>query len=301
MALGMAQRAVASGNRLFEILDREPRIDEPAGCARRCRRAPARSSFKRVDLALRRRRAAGADRDRPRGRGRPHGGAGRPDRLGQDQPGGADRAPLRPERGQRSRSTAPTCARSTSPRCAARSPSSPTTASCSRASVAENIAYARPEATPRADRAGRAARPGARVHPRAPRRLRDRGRRARADALGRPAPAGRDRPGADRRAPDPDPRRRDLVGRRDHRGGDQARAARGDGGPDHLRRRPPALDDLARRRDRGHGRRPDRRPGHATRSCSSAARCTREIAEFGCEDVLFLQHDLEEREEVARL
>ena len=31
MALGMAQRAVASGNRLFEILDREPRIESPAG------------------------------------------------------------------------------------------------------------------------------------------------------------------------------------------------------------------------------------------------------------------------------
>ena len=29
MALGMAQRAVASGNRLFEILDREPRIVSP--------------------------------------------------------------------------------------------------------------------------------------------------------------------------------------------------------------------------------------------------------------------------------
>jgi ATP-binding cassette subfamily B protein len=29
MALGMAQRAVASGNRLFEILDREPRIESP--------------------------------------------------------------------------------------------------------------------------------------------------------------------------------------------------------------------------------------------------------------------------------
>ena len=29
MALGMAQRAVASGNRLFEILDREPRITSP--------------------------------------------------------------------------------------------------------------------------------------------------------------------------------------------------------------------------------------------------------------------------------
>jgi ABC-type multidrug transport system fused ATPase/permease subunit len=31
IALGMAQRAVASGNRLFEILDREPRIQSPAG------------------------------------------------------------------------------------------------------------------------------------------------------------------------------------------------------------------------------------------------------------------------------
>src|SRR4051794_5342542 len=30
MALGMAQRAVASGNRMFEILDREPRISSPA-------------------------------------------------------------------------------------------------------------------------------------------------------------------------------------------------------------------------------------------------------------------------------
>ncbi|HEY7455854.1 MAG TPA: ABC transporter ATP-binding protein [Solirubrobacterales bacterium] len=30
MALGMAQRAIASGNRLFEILDREPRIESPA-------------------------------------------------------------------------------------------------------------------------------------------------------------------------------------------------------------------------------------------------------------------------------
>ena len=41
------------------------------------------------------------------------------------------------------------------------------------------------------------------------------------------------------------------------------RAARGDGGPDDVRRRPPAVDDLARRRDRGHGGRPDRRPRHA--------------------------------------
>ncbi len=31
MALGMAQRAIASGNRLFEILDREPRVASPPG------------------------------------------------------------------------------------------------------------------------------------------------------------------------------------------------------------------------------------------------------------------------------
>jgi len=31
MAMGMAQRAIASGNRLFEILDRDPRIESPPG------------------------------------------------------------------------------------------------------------------------------------------------------------------------------------------------------------------------------------------------------------------------------
>src|SRR3954464_8505239 len=31
VAMGMAQRAVASGNRMFEILDREPRIESPPG------------------------------------------------------------------------------------------------------------------------------------------------------------------------------------------------------------------------------------------------------------------------------
>jgi ATP-binding cassette subfamily B protein len=31
VAMGMAQRAIASGNRLFEIIDREPRIESPAG------------------------------------------------------------------------------------------------------------------------------------------------------------------------------------------------------------------------------------------------------------------------------
>ncbi len=42
IALGMAQRAVASGNRVFEILDREPRIDQPARRAAAGRRPRAR-------------------------------------------------------------------------------------------------------------------------------------------------------------------------------------------------------------------------------------------------------------------
>jgi len=33
VAMGMAQRAIASGNRLFEILDREPQIDSPPGAS----------------------------------------------------------------------------------------------------------------------------------------------------------------------------------------------------------------------------------------------------------------------------
>ena len=56
VAMGMAQRAIASGNRMFEILDREPAIQSPpgrAGAARR--RRPGRAA--RRDPALRRRRA----------------------------------------------------------------------------------------------------------------------------------------------------------------------------------------------------------------------------------------------------
>ena len=44
MAMGMAQRAIASGNRLFEILDREPRIESPPGRAAAARPAAAASS-----------------------------------------------------------------------------------------------------------------------------------------------------------------------------------------------------------------------------------------------------------------
>ena len=39
IALGLAQRATASGARLFELLDREPRLVAPGGRAAAARRA----------------------------------------------------------------------------------------------------------------------------------------------------------------------------------------------------------------------------------------------------------------------
>ncbi len=50
IALGMAQRAVASGNRLFEILDREPRIDSVPG-APPLPEGPGRVELRDVSLA----------------------------------------------------------------------------------------------------------------------------------------------------------------------------------------------------------------------------------------------------------
>jgi ABC-type multidrug transport system fused ATPase/permease subunit len=50
MSLGMAQRAVASGNRLFEILDREPRIESPPG-APPLPVGPGRMELRGVSLA----------------------------------------------------------------------------------------------------------------------------------------------------------------------------------------------------------------------------------------------------------
>ena len=145
MSLGMAQRAVASGNRMFEILDREPLITSEPG-APPLPEGPGAVSFRGRRPALRRRRA-GAERDRSRGSCRADRGAGRPDRIGQDEPGRSDRAPVRPHRGHGFASTAPTCA-------------AVDVASLRRSvafvadesflfssSVADNISYARPDAS----------------------------------------------------------------------------------------------------------------------------------------------------------
>ncbi len=87
MTLGMAQRAVASGNRLFEILDREPQIVSPPG-APALPEGPGRVELRERIARLQRRRARAGGR-RARGRGRADGGARGPHRVGEDEPGGA--------------------------------------------------------------------------------------------------------------------------------------------------------------------------------------------------------------------
>jgi ABC-type multidrug transport system fused ATPase/permease subunit len=69
VAMGMAQRAIASGNRLFEILDREPRIESPPGAP------PLPPGGGRVEIGgvtLRYDGAAGSDSDRAGARSSPN-------------------------------------------------------------------------------------------------------------------------------------------------------------------------------------------------------------------------------------
>ena len=150
------------------------------------------------------------------------------------------------------------------------------------ATVHDNIAYAHPDATrEEVQRAAAAAQADGFI-----RELPDGydtlvGERG-LTALRRTAPADRDRARDPRRPADPDPRRRDLVGRRVDRAADQARAARGDGGPHDVRDRPPAVDDRARGRDRRAGARADRRSRARTTSCSSARTCTARSSRRAC-------------------
>ena len=150
------------------------------------------------------------------------------------------------------------------------------------ASVHENIAYARPEATREEVEAAARRAQARRVHRRAARRLRHADRRARPDAVRRPAPAAGDRPRAARRPAHPHPRRRDLVGRRLHRARDQVSAAGGDGGPHDVRDRPSPVDDLDGRRDRRARARADRRARQARRAARDLAACTARSSRRGC-------------------
>ena len=152
-------------------------------------------------------------------------------------------------------------------RCAASSGSSRRRASCSPARSARTSPSAGPDADEEEIRdAARRGRRRPSSSTRLAGRVRDRGRRARRPALGRPAAARRLRAGAARRAADPDPRRGDLERRRPHRADDRARARAAARRAHRDRDRPPALDDPPRRQDRRPRARPDRRERHPRRA-----------------------------------
>ena len=299
MSLSMAQRAVASGNRMFEILDREPSMESPPG-APPLPEGRGQVSLQRRDAALRRRRA-GADGHRPGGRCR----------------------------AARSRWSGPTAAGKTSlVGLLARlyDPSEGRVVidgadirEVDLASLRSEIAFVADDSflfsdtvarqhrlrptrcDAGGDRGRRAAGAGARLHHPPARRLRHGDRRTRPDALRRAAPAGRDRSSAAGGAAHPDPGRRDLLGGRTHRGADQGadcarrwRAGRRSSSPTASPRSPWRTRSWSwtggRIVDRGtHEELLERCPLYE------------EIAEKGLEDSVYLQRDLEEREELAKL
>ena len=142
--------------------------------------------------------------------------ARRRDRLRQEHGRRTARALLRPGRRPRAPRRPSTCASSGSPTCGRRSRSSSRRRSCSRTRVRENIALrrARRATTNRSQRAAALAGAAEFIAATAG-RVRHGARRARLLAVGRPAPADRDRAGDPRRSGGARSRRRDLGGRRD--------------------------------------------------------------------------------------
>ena len=215
MALGMAQRATASGARVFEILDREPELTSPPGAP------PLPEGGGRVEL---RDVTFGYDEGEPVLRDvnldveagstvAVVGGTGSGkttlvtlvSRLYDVDEGAVlvDGADVREVDLASLRSQIALVSDD---------------AFLFSASLRENIAYARPDASDE-EVAEAARRAGARrVRRELAGGLRHADRRARAVALGRPAPARGDRPGARRGAADPHPRRRHLERRRHHGG-----------------------------------------------------------------------------------
>ncbi len=142
-------------------------------------------------------------------------------------------------------------------------------------SIAENIAYGRPERCRGAEI--EAAARAANAHEfiaRLPQGYDTVVGRARRDALRRRAAAAVDRPRLAEGRADPDPRRADQRPRR----GDRGVAARGagpaDAGRDHAHHRPPAVDHPPRRPHRRARARGDRRAGHARRAAAARAAST---------------------------
>ena len=107
-----------------------------------------------------------------------------------------------------------------------------------------------------------AGRTGARLHHRAAPRLRHHSGGAGPESVRRPAAARRPRPRAPARPTDPDPRRRDQRGRRVDGGVDPHRSADGAAGPDRAARGTSTVDPAPCRPHRPARRGPRRRPGH---------------------------------------
>ena len=95
--LASAQRATASGARIFQVLDRAPEMTVAAGCRTAARRTRADRTARR-DAPVRRGHARRGLRHRPRDTGRAHGRDRRRDGLGQDGARLAAAAPIRRQR-----------------------------------------------------------------------------------------------------------------------------------------------------------------------------------------------------------
>ena len=261
--------AVAALDKITDLLDEEPEVRRPADADRARARSRADVAFEDVRFAY--------------GRGPEvlHG-------IDLDVAGRDDRRARRPHRrraSRRSRSCSP--ASTTRPRAAITIDGvdlrDVTQESLRRqlgivpqegflfaGTVAENIAFGRPDAT-REEIVAAIRAVGADEFIEAARgRLRHAARRARLAALARPAPARRVRARAARRPADPDPRRGDELGRHRHRAEDRAGAAPPAARPDGVHHRAPPLDDPRRRPDRRARARPGRRAGNARRAARAA-------------------------------
>ena len=130
------------------------------------------------------------------------------------------------------------------------------------ATVRENITFGAPDLDDAEVERIAALAQARRIHRQAAESLRHGDRRARHHAVGWAATAPRDRTRACTRSTRPHSRRRHGVGRRIDGGPNPRRPARGDAKPDDADHRPPALDDRTCGRDRRARRRPDRRTRH---------------------------------------
>ena len=102
MWVGQAQRATASGERIFEVMDEPEGVDDRPG-ATELPDGPGRDPLRAASASRYAAGPARAARDRPRARAREDGRADRPHGLGQDDARRARAALLRRDRGPRAR------------------------------------------------------------------------------------------------------------------------------------------------------------------------------------------------------